>query len=140
MKVLQLLLVAVLTMAGCDYLSDTVSDNYATLADARADNLFERGWLPDILPESSIDIQTINNLDINTSAGKFQFKSSDGPGFFHRLTPGTPAESRFDSWSKTVEKYKERGFVYWQYRDDDTNWVFFCLPEGGECEYLAWLR
>jgi hypothetical protein len=140
MKGFALLLVIALTMTGCDYMSDTVRDRYATLADAKADRLFERGWLPDILPASATDIQTVNNLDINTSTGGFQFATSDGPALFGKLTAGAPTESRFAEWPSTVAKYTELGFTPWRYRDEDTTWAFFCLPSEGRCEYFAWLR
>jgi len=134
------LLVIALATAGCDYVSDTVTDRYATLADARADRLFERGWLPNVLPASTIDIQTVNNLDTNTSTGQFLFAPSDGPAFLTKLTAGVPMESRFAHWPRTVAKYIEQGFTPWRYRDEDTTWVFFCLPAAGKCEYFAWLR
>ena len=52
---------------GCD----VVTSNYETMQDARNDRLFERGWLPDILPDSTTSIRTSNDLDINTSVGEF---------------------------------------------------------------------
>ena len=44
--------VAFLLLCSCD----VVTSKYATLADARNDRLFERGWLPDILPPSTREI------------------------------------------------------------------------------------
>ncbi len=72
MKVISLLSALVL-LAGC---SDAVTNQYATYAEAQQDNLFERGWLPDILPESTIDIEVVNNLDNNTSHGGFLIEES----------------------------------------------------------------
>ena len=57
--------------------NDIVTSEYATLEAARADHLFGRGWLPDILPLSAYDIRTSNNLDIDTSEGEFSFDPSE---------------------------------------------------------------
>jgi hypothetical protein len=35
--------------------------------------LFERGWLPDIVPDSSREITINNDLDLNLSKGEFFF-------------------------------------------------------------------
>ena len=139
MKAFALFLGAVL-LSGCDYLSPTVNDHYATLADARADELFDRGWLPDVLPESTVDIRTSNNLDLNYSVGEFSFAPSDAPKLFGRLSAGAPASSPFDSWSQTVTDYKEDGYSAWSYTDSDNDtWAFFCQERKGKCDYFFWL-
>src|SRR5688500_8592456 len=75
------IVVGVVVAVGCIILvallllpTDVVDNRYSSLADARADHLFERGWLPDILPASAHDIRTTNNLDLNLSEGEFSFK------------------------------------------------------------------
>jgi hypothetical protein len=133
-RVLALLLVA--AMAGCEM--DIAEDRYSTLADARADRLFERGWLPDVLPLSSVDIHTVNNLDVSTSTGSFRFLPSEGSVLFAKLTAGVPAQAPFSDWSGMLAEYKQRGFTTWSLRQDDMHWAFFCLPERGRCEYTAW--
>ncbi|MCZ8500807.1 hypothetical protein O9853_06070 [Vibrio lentus] len=83
MKVISLLSVLVL-LAGC---SDAVTNQYATYAEAQQDSLFERGWLPDILPESTIDIEVVNNLDNNTSHGGFLIEESGLQAFLQQVKP-----------------------------------------------------
>ena len=83
MKVISLLSALVL-LAGC---SDAVTNQYATYAEAQQDNLFERGWLPDILPESTIDIEVVNNLDNNTSHGGFLIEESGLQVFLQQVKP-----------------------------------------------------
>jgi len=53
---------------------DVVTDDYVTYKDAVKDNLFIRGWLPEILPQSTRDIRTENNLDLNTSVVSLLFR------------------------------------------------------------------
>jgi hypothetical protein len=65
--------------------SNIVASHYPTLATARADRLFERGWLPDILPPSTYGIRTANDLDLNTSEGEFSFDHSEYVSFAKQL-------------------------------------------------------
>lgn len=93
--------------------ADLVTSHYSTLNDARADLLFERGWLPDILPASAHDIRTTNDVDINTSEGEFWFKPADYQAFESRLRSGI-------------------------FSDDDSTWQFVCEEHRGYCEYTMW--
>lgn len=131
-----LLFVLCLLAVGCE--SDVVRSHYTTLADARADHLFERGWLPDLLPPTASDIHTVNNLDHNTSTGSFRFSPLDGPQLFEGLGRDAPARAPFTEWSSTVARYKERGYSAWNHEEDDSQWAFFCLAESGICEYTSW--
>jgi len=69
----QLFLVT-LVLSGC---SDVVTSHYATYQDAVDDNLFVRGWLPEILPETASNMKISNNLDLNTSRGYFDLPTSE---------------------------------------------------------------
>ena len=107
-------------LSGCD----TVEERYPTLQDARNDRLFERGWLPDILPTSARDIRTINDLDVNTSKGEFFFSPSDFPQFSRHVTAAThPAEP------------PAQGFVAYELSRDQSQWRFLCDAPGGRCSY-----
>lgn len=137
MRIVGTILIIALGLSGC--FSDTVTDRYASLADARADRLFERGWLPDILPSSAIRIRTSNNLDLNISTGEFSFTPADAPSLFRTLVPGAKTDAPFDAWADTVDDYADRGFSAWSYEDSDTKWVFFCRAAKGTCDYFSWL-
>ena len=100
----------VLSLSGCDRVSNT----YSTLADARKDRLFERGWLPDILPASARQIRVISDLDTNQSKGEFSFESSDFTSFAARL--------------QSVEQSL-------QYSAGAHTWTFSCDPARGHCRY-----
>lgn len=125
-----------LALIGCD----TVTSRYGTLEEARADRLFERGWLPDVLPASTTAIRTKNQLDLNWSEGEFSFEPSEAKVLFNRLSQGAPTASRLDDWEETVNSYTRRGYSAWSYRDEDSTWAFFCQGPKGYCEYIMWLR
>ncbi len=116
---------------------DTVEREYATLAEARQDALFDRGWLPDILPRSARDIRTNNNLDQNTSTGEFSFDPNDAPALIARLMPGALPTMKFAEWNAIVAAQAADGRRAWSYRGGaDYGWVFFCDLRKGHCEYM----
>ncbi|WP_235318649.1 hypothetical protein [Lysobacter sp. A03] len=123
-----------LVLLGCA--PTTVTSRYVTLDEAKADRLFERGWLPDILPPSTNTIRTENDLDLNLSEGEFSFVPAEAEPLFGKLSPGAPSAIVL----QTVSSYRRRGYSAWSYRDEDSTWAFFCQESKGHCEYLMWLR
>ena len=93
---------------------DEVTNNYATADDARADSLFDRGWLPDILPPSAYDIRVTADLDVNRSEGEFSFDPADFPSF----------AVQFQSFYQPFE-YSVGGYT----------WIFYCDAAAGHCYY-----
>ena len=87
----KLLLPILLLASGC---SDVVSDEYATYELAQQDRLFDRGWLPDILPSSTLQIEVNNDLDINTSEGSFRIYEPQLSEFIAKLTR-TPSKGEY---------------------------------------------
>lgn len=81
---LPLLLPVLALMSGC---SDVVSDEYSTYAQAKQERLFDRGWLPDILPKSTLTIEVNNDLDANTSEGSFIINEPALSEFIGKLKP-----------------------------------------------------
>ena len=120
--------------------TDVVESSYASVKEARSDQLFGRGWLPDILPASAHDIRTSNNLDLNTSAGEFYFASADYSQFWNRLAPYAAMETPFEGFDERVQKKLARGFTSGVFVDGDTVWVFTCRSQEGYCEYDMWLK
>ncbi|KQA18880.1 hypothetical protein XV92_11635 [Vibrio metoecus] len=78
----KLLLTFTLVLLGC---SDVVENYYADYQQAQADHLFERGWLPPILPASTTQIQVANNLDSNYSQGSFVIAEAELAQFIEQL-------------------------------------------------------
>jgi hypothetical protein len=120
--------------------SDVVTSDYQSLAEARADGLFDRGWLPDILPSSAHSIRTSNNLDVSTSNGWFSFHAAEFPRFVAQVKPFKPVAAPFVAYDEKIDEMKRRGFQPLIYEEDSTVWVFFCESGKGYCEYDMWLR
>jgi hypothetical protein len=120
---------------------DVVKSRYETLEAARADALFSRGWLPDILPPSSRNISVSNNLDLNTSVGEFSFAPTEFDLLQAKLSPLDLPEHPFtDSFDAEIERHVLAGHPAHQYIEDHSTWVFLCHPAIGSCEYTMWLR
>lgn len=117
---------------------DEVESSYSSLQSAREDHLFDRRWLPDILPPSSSKIRTSNNLDLNTSQGSFEITPNEWSLLEVKLAPGSIG-APFANWNGRVADYRERGFRPWHYASSDVRWVFFCKPDVGRCEYVMWV-
>lgn len=120
--------------------ADVVENGYSSLADARTDHLFERGWLPGILPASAHDIRTTNNLDLNLSDGEFSFEPFEAAAFVSRVQPYRAAANQPESIEPLVAKMRRKGFEPYRFIDGDTSWIFFCKAEAGYCEYTMWLH
>ncbi|WP_105062632.1 hypothetical protein [Photobacterium angustum] len=96
--------------------SDVVSSNYLTYHHAKNDNLFERGWLPDILPPSTFMISVNNNLDLNTSHGNFYLSKPDMNVFIDNLLI-----------TEDKDKYK--------YTDEYNSVWYFHINDNGKVTY-----
>ncbi|ARP40470.1 hypothetical protein [Vibrio syngnathi] len=99
---LPLLLPALVLLSGC---SDVVSSEYSTYEKAKEARLFDRGWLPDLLPESTLSIKVSNDLDSNTSEGSFIINE--------------PTLSEFIATLKPTKSTDEFHFI-----EDENIWVF----------------
>ena len=59
-------LLPVFLLAACQ-LSETPESSFANYKEAVASGLIERGWIPDWLPETAVNIHEVHNLDNNAS-------------------------------------------------------------------------
>jgi hypothetical protein len=124
--------------AGC---SDAVTERYATVEGARKAGLFERGWLPDILPPSTHDIETRSDLDLNVSAGEFFLSKGDLKSFTDRLDPylgeAVGADVHLASYLQAKKKEGMRAGVF---KESSAIWAFVCDPQTARCTYSVALE
>ena len=98
-------------------LGDIVTRKYNTYIEAKNSKLFARGWLPDILPKTTVNIKTINDLDINRSHGYFNIPEEDINVFISKLHK---LENGEFSYSNNANK---------------TQWLFVINLDNGHVEY-----
>ena len=116
---------------------DTVERNYQTKQDAKADRLFERGWLPIIIPSSSSNIKVSSNLDINTATGSFRFNPEEFDDFVRSIQDTTEKDTRFMGDYPRMKFLSDSEYISLYYRNNGTVWRFFIHPNSGRCEYWA---
>lgn len=115
-------------LCGCN---DWTVREYPTRADAEADKLFERGWLPSLIPLSSHDIRVESELDVNAAAGNFSFDSTERVRFTGALRKMQISEIR----ESDQFRYLERGYWPFEHRSKSTRWIFFVHEDKGHCEF-----
>ena len=116
---------------------DTVECNYQTREDAVADRLFERGWLPSIIPASSSNIEVSSNLDINTSVCSFSFNPKEFDEFVRTIKNTTKQDTCWIGEYPRMQILSDRGYMSFYYRHSGTVWRFFVHPQHGICECWA---
>jgi hypothetical protein len=101
--------------------------------------LFDRGWLPEILPPSSRDIRVSNDLELNTSEGEFRFASPDFALMQAELKPFSNPKHPFTRvFDWRIDSHIAAGHPAYQYEQDRSTWVFLCKPAQGQCTYTMW--
>ena len=130
------LLLAGLLAAACSGAGKT----YATLADARAARLFERGWLPDILPPSSQRIAVATDLYLGVADGRFEFAERDSAAFFSRVKPATVTSRWKPEWKEFHVRWSNSGFRGYTFGNDMSSWLFMCGAPTGGYRTCVWLK
>lgn len=102
-----------LFLVGC---SDVVNQAYPTLAAAKADGAIERGWLPGILPASSVQIEEEHNLDTNIGHGKFAFAQTDAEQFRQQLVP-MKTDEQFRRVKVQRQDLERQGYSFYVFED-----------------------
>jgi hypothetical protein len=74
-------LVAALSLA-----CDTALTRYESIKHARADKLFERGWVPDVLPDDGGPLVEVHDWDTNDGCAIAQFSAADIDGVLTALS------------------------------------------------------
>jgi len=96
---------------------ESVSSSYATRAEAEADAVFERGWLPGIVPASVKAIEMSNDLNLNISNGDFRFDPQEHDAFVSHLLRSASDD--------------KNGLSAYRYED----WIFWISREKGYCKF-----
>ncbi|MBU0908872.1 MAG: hypothetical protein KKA54_08115 [Proteobacteria bacterium] len=131
-----LIILLIFLLVGCD----VVTNRYDTYAEAKNDQLFGRGWLPEFIPSSSFKIITSNNLDFNTSEGEFYFRPEDADIFISNLSPYMRRKTPFENYDKHIKKLESKGYKVYEYLEDSSVWLFFVKKKTGHVYYDFWLE
>jgi hypothetical protein len=120
-------------VSGC---SEKVSHTYETRAAAEADDLFKKGWLPDIIPSSSRQIKTSNDLDTNSSEGEFYFEPAEAQTFLQKLSVYSKDSQVLKPWHDLVERHRKPDHAVYTYNIGGSIWIFFIHSGQGHACYV----
>ena len=115
---------------------DVKEYSFRTKEEARADNFFEKGWLPDFIPESSTGIQVLRNIDVNTSEGGFTFDPKEAENFVSILEKKNTDERRLGQ-PENYSELRSRGYISVDCSHGDTVWRFMIHKSTGDCSYTS---
>lgn len=94
-------------MVGC---SDKIESFYETFDHAKESGAIERGWIPNVLPQSSMNIKEIHDLDTNQVWIRFETQNNESVEFFKKvkrisikdIKGNMPRDPKVKWWSKTL--------------------------------------
>jgi hypothetical protein len=113
---------AALTLSACGSSERT----YSTLEEARADRLFERGWLPEILPRSARDIRVSANLDLNTASRSFCLEPSEVRDFGGVMRSDPDRTTWPREWLAFASEPQRAAMRPSTYSLGNSHWLFLC--------------
>jgi hypothetical protein len=123
-----------LALSGC---LDRV-DEYDTIDDAKKNHVFDKGWLPDILPPSTHDLKVVTTVEISAGRGNFSFDPQDYGAFYMRLSAYNGRKSKVDEDNRAIERLLAKGYEARAYSLGATNWLFLCRKAEAVCEFFVW--
>ena len=129
-----LLFLIVQALSGCV----DKSDSYDTIDDARNNHVFEKGWLPDLLPNSTYDLKLVTAVDVSAGRGKFSFDPKEYRDFSAKLSEYDGGMSKIDNDNKSIRMLLNEGYEARAYSSGATNWLFLCEQREAVCEFFVW--
>ena len=136
------ILLVLLLIAFLDQCDQVVRSDYKSFSEAKDNDLFVRGWLPEThFPKSARDIRVNNDLDANISWGEFYFDTNEYSFFVSQLEPHVEVKSSpLRGWAEKVRSKLKEGFMILEHKDPSSTWVFFCKEQMGYCQYSMWTK
>ena len=114
-------------LVGC---SDVIESSHATLAAAKQD--IERGWIPSILPASTVEIREWHDLDTNIGHGSFGF-GEEGTEKFKSALRALPSGESIRRVQIPREKMEREGYTFYGHGD------FYLAVDWGRRRGEFWL-
>jgi len=114
------------------------SDEYDSINEARSERVFEKGWLPGFLPETTRDLKVVTTVDVSAGRGRFIFDPEEYPSFSARLSDYDGSMPKIDGDAKAARRLLYEGYEARVYSSGGTYWLFLCESGEGVCEFFVW--
>jgi len=115
---------------------ESATFTYPTVAQAREAQMFDKGWLPNVLPESAHNIRITTWVDASRCRGRFQLPENDLTPFLESLT-SERLRFRYDAWRDALEEFKETGREVHFYGSYRAVFAFSCDLAAESCEFVC---
>ena len=109
---------------------------FDTVDDARKAKMFEKGWLPSVLPETAEHISITTEVDVGRCSGSFFLPEADLVEFQSQLS-SEPLSFRYDAWRDEIERMERDGREVLYYRSDRATFAFSCERVDRSCEFMC---
>jgi hypothetical protein len=114
------------------------------MAEAQADRVFERGWIPNVLPPTAGPISEAHNLDTNTRCARARFPSASRGTIvsallaagFSQYRDRTPAPSLREC-PFTAEESRRNTVVFRHRNPDSDDFEFAAVSPNGDFFYWS---
>jgi hypothetical protein len=126
-------LLSIVLLAGC---SDAIDERFATVQEARDAHVFEREWLPRIVPPSVRDIQIRGDPELEILVGEFHVPDQEFEGLVSRLQPYSSEPIGTDvHLASFLHAKQNEGLSSGVYHEGTIMWVLVCDRSRGRCSY-----
>ena len=110
--------------------------HYSTKQEAVAEDFFNKGWLPEFIPESASNICVTRNIDIGTSEGRFEINPKDVETFISTLSQKNTKECTLGQ-PNNYEDLRKNGYISVDCSYGHTAWRFMINKTTGDCQYAS---
>jgi len=114
-----------------------IERTYSTRADALKDQAFERGMLPDFIPQSATNISIKYISDVCVTNGIFRFRPDDYQEFVKAIHSSDDGDRRHGIAVLREGDLLREGYKNYYYNHGSTCCRFLIHPEQGRCEFSA---
>jgi len=108
------------------------------MGDARSRHLFDKGWLPGILPASSEKIRVVSDVEGPAGYGEFEFDAADYAAFIHQLDPKRSGVSPVARHNAEIEALLGQDYTAYGYAERGVKWIFLCRQSDATCKFFMW--
>lgn len=118
-----------MSLASCG----SVSSHYASVAEARENGAFAKGWLPEILPESAKDITVVSVPDSSTCEGELALEEHSVAPFLVKLSP--TGDFKYTEQREWVRRFKRPGSGVGYHHSGRVLFAFLCAE--AKCAFVC---
>lgn len=118
---------------------DIHTESYDTKEAAIDDELFERGWLPELIPNSATKIVIRTDGEANLADGTFHYSPSEHEDFVKKLSEYKGGLSPVPRWDGEVSEVTGENAKSYYYSRGAKVWVFICKDKSF-ARFMLWSK